>query len=146
MQHTVTYFLFFFFFFSSCSVFSLREILIQTNKGAIPVYAEVADTEKKREQGLMFREILDKDHGMLFIFDEEQNVSFWMKNTRIPLDMLFIDNNEKIVHIEKNVPPCKNDPCPLYSSPVKVRYVLETNEGFSDTHQISIGDAVLLSH
>lgn len=136
---------------SACSFSSVSKessesskVIIHSSNGPIEVIVEIADTSVLRSQGLMFRDYLDRHHGMLFVFDKEQEVSFWMKNTYIPLDMIFVDANSHIVHIEKNVPPCKTESCPLYSSLQKVQFVIETNAGFCDAYSVEIGNTILL--
>jgi uncharacterized protein len=93
------------------------------------VTAELAVTEEERARGLMFREKILPDQGMLFVFEDMGLHSFWMKNTLIPLDMLWLDNDKRIVHIESGVPPCQEDPCPSYGPRVPARYVLELKSG-----------------
>jgi uncharacterized protein len=91
---------------------------------------EVADDDAERARGLMFRDELPADHGMLFIHDEQGPQSYWMKNTRIPLDILYFDNDRKLVSQQRDVPPCSaGDLCPPYPSEVPARYVLELNAG-----------------
>jgi uncharacterized membrane protein (UPF0127 family) len=106
---------------------------------------EVADTLEKRTKGLMDRESLAQDKGMLFIFDKEEEYSFWMKNTLIPLDIIWINKDKQVVDIEKNVQPCQTDPCLRYSPDQKAKYVLELNAGQSDQAQIKIGDKLTLT-
>jgi uncharacterized membrane protein (UPF0127 family) len=96
------------------------------------VTAELAATDEDRQRGLMFREKLLPDQGMLFVFEEEGLYSFWMKNTLISLDMLWINKDRRIVHIARNVPPCKEDPCPSYSPERPGLYVLELAAGAAD--------------
>lgn len=96
------------------------------------VTAELAVTDEERQRGLMFREKLLPDQGMLFVFEEEGLYSFWMKNTLISLDMLWINKDRRIVHIARNVPPCKEDPCPSYSPERPGLYVLELAAGAAD--------------
>lgn len=93
---------------------------------------ELAITPEEKMTGLMFREHLDKDKGMLFIYDEECLNSFWMKNTLIPLDMIFIDKDNIVVNISKDVKPCKKDPCERISPKEESAYVLELNAGTSE--------------
>ncbi len=84
----------------------------------------------------MFREKLEENEGMLFIFPPPaRKISFWMKNTLIPLDIIFIDQEKKISEV---IPayPCKKDPCPLFTSHKTVQYVLEVNQGFSQKHSL----------
>ena len=112
------------------------------------VKLEVADTDKKIERGLMFRTSLDKDCGMVFLFNPPRKVKFWMFNCLMPLDMIFTKDG-KIVKIEENVPPCKSkDPrqCPTYpDTPVFVDKVVEVNAGYCKKHGIKEGDSVEFS-
>jgi len=105
---------------------------------------EIVDTPEQRAKGLMNRQSLAQDKGMLFVFDQEANHSFWMKNTLIPLDIIWINKDKQVVDIEKNVQLCKADPCPRYSPDQKANYVLELNAGQSDQAQIKIGDKLTL--
>ena len=91
---------------------------------------EIADDEAERERGLMFRDELAADRGMLFIHERQEPQSYWMKNTRIPLDILYFDNARKLVSQQRDVPPCTlGDACPPYPSNAPARYVLELNAG-----------------
>ena len=118
------------------------KLFIQSKDSTSLVYVEIADEPNERNQGLMFRENLEWDRGMFFVFDDERILSFWMKNTLIPLDMLFIDADFRIVDIKENVPPCKDDPCPSYSSEHPAKYVLEVNSGFVLENNIKIDDTI----
>jgi len=90
----------------------------------------VADDDAERERGLMFRDELPADQGMVFIHDREEPQAYWMKNTRIPLDILYFDNARKLVSQQRDVPPCSaGDRCPPYPSEAPARYVLELNAG-----------------
>ncbi len=82
---------------------------------------------------------------MLFVFSAERVQRFWMKNTFIPLDILFISTDFKIVSMVTHVPPCKRDPCPVYRSQKSVIYMLEVNAGFVEKHQIKAGGTVEIS-
>ena len=104
------------------------------------VTAELAVTDEERQRGLMFREKLLPDQGMLFVFEEEGLYSFWMKNTLISLDMLWINKDRRIVHIARNVPPCKEDPCPSYSPERPGLYVLELAAGAADRLGLKLFD------
>ena len=104
---------------------------------------EVAKTDQEKSKGLMFREQMPKDDGMLFFFDDESPKTFWMKNTLLPLDMIFIDADMVVVEIKANVPPCKEDPCPTYESE-PAKYVLEINGGVAEKKNINIGDKITL--
>lgn len=101
---------------------------------------EIADNSIERQQGLMFREQLDKDKGMLFIFDEEGIYPFWMKNTLIPLDMIWINEDKEIVYIENNAQPCKEEVCTSYNPNANARYVFEINSGLTNELGIKIGN------
>ncbi len=107
------------------------------------IIVEIADTTKKRELGLMYRESLFDKGGMLFILDSSIIPSFWMKNMLIGLDIIWIDENGKIIDITKYAQPCINDidTC-TYKPKDKVRYVLEVNAGFTDRYGIKEGQIV----
>ncbi|HEX5354128.1 MAG TPA: DUF192 domain-containing protein [Rhodanobacteraceae bacterium] len=107
---------------------------------------EVAATPAEQEQGLMNRPSMPADHGMLFVFSEAQPVTFWMKNTLIPLDMLFFDTSHQLVAVKANVPPCKADPCKEYPSGVPIRYVLELNAGTAAKLGLRKGDVITFSN
>lgn len=98
---------------------------------------EIAETNRERVKGLMNREFLDKDSGMLFIFPKEDIWSFWMKNTLIPLDIIWVNENSSIVEIKQNVQPCKENTCTIYSPKNKSKYVLEINAGLVDNLNIT---------
>lgn len=130
-------------FLVNCSK-SFNEVSINNGKEIIKIKVEIADDNRERENGLMNREKLDENSGMLFVFDEENFQSFWMKNTLIPLDIIFIDENLKIVDVNHGV-PCKIEDCEIYSSGKPARYVLEANAKFTLKNGIGIGDDVLIS-
>lgn len=91
---------------------------------------EVADDDAERARGLMFRDELPDGHGMLFIHDELAPQAYWMKNTRIALDILYFDDDRRLVSQQRDVPPCSaGDRCPSYPSDAPARYVLELNAG-----------------
>ena len=100
---------------------------------------EVAQTQEERQKGLMFRESMPDNRGMLFVFEKDGPLAFWMKNTLIPLDMIFIDENLTVVDVLAAV-PCKEDPCPNYKS--HGRYVLEINAGLAGKHGIKNGSVM----
>jgi len=105
------------------------------------VNLSIADTPSTQAQGLSYQKILDKDSGMLFIFFEKKNMSFWMKDMNFPLDIVWISGN-KIVKIDKNLPPAGSEPKKNYYSGVPVDYVLEVNGNFCDSNNIKVGDEV----
>ncbi len=100
----------------------------------ISLSVEWADTEESRAYGLMNRPRVD--HGMLFIFDEETPLTFWMKNTLVPLDILFFDGAGRYVS-SASMEPCHTDPCAVYPSSGPARYALEMQKGFLLEHQFS---------
>lgn len=112
----------------------------------IDFYVELADDDNERAMGLMYRKQMDEDAGMLFIFPNSQPRAFWMKNTLIPLDILYFDNNRKLINISENTPPCKNTTtrCPNYPSKRPAKYVLEINAGLSKKHGFKAGDEMVI--
>ena len=104
----------------------------------------IADDLVEKEVGLMGVNRLHPNQGMLFVFDPQEKVNFWMKNTLIPLDILFI-KNDRIIDILENVLPCKIDKCPLYSSKEKVDFVIELNSGRAKELGFEIGDNINLN-
>ncbi len=100
---------------------------------------ELADTENKRMQGLMYRKSMEEHQGMLFVFTIEEPQSFWMKNTIISLDIIFVNMNRQIVKIQKNATPFTTDPRP---SVLPALYVVEVNAGFTDKYSIKEGDKI----
>lgn len=123
------------------ATFKHDTITIETQAG--PLYAidvELALTKKQQAQGLMHRESLDSDKGMIFFFPKESIRSFWMKNTLIPLDMIFIDKTGKIVHIHSNARPLDET---HITTPKPALAVLEINGGQSDKWNIKAGDKII---
>jgi uncharacterized membrane protein (UPF0127 family) len=104
------------------------------------VTAELAVTDEERQQGLMFRDKIEESQGMLFVFEGEDIHAFWMKNMKFPIDILWLDSQRKIVHIEANVPPCTADPCPSYIPKSPARYVLELKSGAAARHGLHLYD------
>lgn len=109
-------------------------------------FVELAVTPEEREKGLMFRENLDSDKGMLFIFEEEGRHGFWMKNTLIPLDIIWINDNKEAVFISKNTQPCEENHCPVIKPTENARYVLEINGGLSEKIGLSVRDKVYIEY
>lgn len=108
-----------------------------------PYTVEVTRTPQQARYGLMFRTGLPERHGMLFSFHPARPVHFWMKNTLIPLDMIFIHQN-RVVHILHQVPPCLAEPCPSYPSRFAVDTVVELPAGTAQRDQLAIGAEVAL--
>lgn len=105
---------------------------------------EVAATPEDRTLGLMFRESLPDDHGMLFVFGGEATRSFWMKNTRIPLDIFFFDSDLRLVSVSEHARPCRAARCPSYRSTGPAKYVLELNAGKAAELGVAPGDRLEL--
>jgi uncharacterized membrane protein (UPF0127 family) len=120
-------------------------VSFETDKGKTVVNVEIADTSAERTKGLMYRKSLAEYNGMFFIFETEQPLNFWMKNTLIPLDMIFLDANYGVVKVQKNVQPCKIDPCAVFLSGKPAKYVLEVNSGTSDRMGLKAGDKALVT-
>jgi uncharacterized protein len=109
------------------------------------VQVEVAANDELRAQGLMYRDRLREAHGMIFVFARTDVYPFWMKNTLIPLDMVWIDEGRRVVHVKTSVPPCQADPCPSYDPQVPARYVLEVAGGVAKQHGLKAGDLLQFS-
>ena len=105
---------------------------------------EIADTQQKQALGLMFRDSMPADEGMIFLFPNEAPRSFWMKNTRIPLDIMYFDKDLKMVSISANTPPCRVSRCPSYPSSKPAMYVLELNAGTASELGVGPGDRLIL--
>jgi uncharacterized protein len=107
---------------------------------------EVAETREQRKQGLMFREKLDPNKGMLFIYQQEAIYPFWMKNTLISLDIIWINKENQVVYISQNNQPCQDNDCFSINPDKKAKYVLEINAGKAAEINLKVGDqAVFLT-
>jgi len=124
-------------FFLFC--FQERYIQVFFPNGNI-ITAELAITEEERTRGLMFRKTLNEDQGMLFVFEEEERHAFWMKNMTFSIDILWLDGQKRIVHIEREVPPCPKEPCPSYPPRYPALYVLELKEGTAERLNLQLFD------
>ena len=102
---------------------------------------EIADSYAKRERGLMFRKHLAEGRGMIFIHDHQAPQAYWMKNTKIPLDILYFDQEHKLVSLQQRVQPCfLGDSCPSFASSGPALYVLELNSGVAEQLGVHVGD------
>jgi len=108
----------------------------------ICIQAEVADTQNKLAEGLMFRKFLDHDKGMLFILGEQGSHNFWMKNLNFPLDIIWINEKKEITEIMKNVSPCGKSPCEAFTAKTRPAFVLEVSAGFAEENNLKAGDKV----
>ena len=120
-------------------------VLLETAEGEeIEVPVEVADSPVEREVGLMERESLPDDAGMIFLFEEDTSGGFWMKNTLIPLSIAFADADGAIVSI-LDMEPCEAEPCEIYDPGVPYRSALEVNQGAFDDWGVRVGDRLTLA-
>jgi len=132
------------FFLAYATSFQGRKSLeILASKGAVKLNVEIVATPEEWSKGLMFRSQLHENSGMFFAFTDEQKRTFWMKNTLIPLDIIFVSSDFIVVDIKENFQPCKADPCPTYTSKYPAKYVLEVNAGFVGRNGIREGDKII---
>ncbi|MCF7567727.1 DUF192 domain-containing protein [Sabulilitoribacter arenilitoris] len=110
-----------------------------TDSTQIVIDIEIADTEYETQTGLMYRNSMQNNQGMLFVFNDVSERSFYMKNTKIPLDIIFINDNNTIVSFQKNAKPLDESSLP---SNAPAKYVLEVNAGLVDTWKLSVGDSI----
>ncbi len=110
------------------------------------IEAEIAATKQQREHGLMYRISLNENHGMLFVYPEETRQGVWMKNTLLALDVLFLSERGKVVDIVKNLQPCLEEPCPIYISKTRAKYMLEISAGVTDRQHIEPGQELILEY
>ena len=107
------------------------------------IHVDLAITPDEQSKGLSIKNALNDSDGMLFPFDTPGDYSFWMKDMKFPIDIIWIDSNYKIVHIEKNLQPCSFFLlCPSYSPHANSKYVLEVNSNFTSKNNITVGDRV----
>jgi len=104
--------------------------------------SEVMVKDEDRAMGLMFRPSLPSDHGMLFLFGESDFHTIWMKNCKFPIDIVWLDEERRVVDVAPSVPPCKADPCPVYRPIQRARYVVEMNAGQAAKEKVARGAAV----
>jgi len=110
--------------------------------GDLKFTVEVADTDEKWTTGLMYREYIADDFGMLFVSRDEEYHSFWMKNCKIHLDIIFLDRNKQVINIHADVPPCTYTPCPSYPSDRPAMYVLELRGKRAQEINLKPGDVI----
>ncbi|MFH0877724.1 MAG: DUF192 domain-containing protein [Candidatus Omnitrophota bacterium] len=108
--------------------------------GNVCLKVELADTQSERQRGLMFRQQLAPQAGMLFIFPRQDMWGFWMKNTLIPLDIIWLDNQGIVVDIVRDAMPVASEEPPTFKPVAAARYVLEANAGFAQRNDIRVGD------
>ena len=142
MMHFKSIHLIFNFFLISFYIFSNEKIDVSIYNKNITFNVEVAKTIEERRIGLMYKKKLLNNEGMLFIFPREKIIQLWMKNTYIPLDVIFISENKVIVDIKKNMEKLSET---IVKSKVESRYALEFNAGLINKLNIEIGDKVLFN-
>jgi uncharacterized membrane protein (UPF0127 family) len=123
-------------------------VTFTTDKGQVQIRADVAETPSEQEQGLMFRTVLAQNEGMLFVFNQDQVLNFWMMNTSIPLDGIFISSQLRVVFVAENLKPCPPSNChdpEFFSSRTPAMYALEVNAGFSAKNDIKVGTEVSIN-
>lgn len=126
--------------------FGFYDVQLVTQRGdSYDLKVELAKTFRQKQTGLMYRRRLEVGRGMLFAYNKPYKLNFWMKNTLIPLDIIFIGEDLRIKHISEKTPPCPSDEtCPLYSSVYPVQYVLEVPGGYTHLFKIKEGDRLEL--
>ena len=129
-------------FYSNNQNISVNTATVMINDLILEV--EVAASPAAWVRGLSFREGLDKNKGMLFVYPDHQVRIFWMKDMKFPLDIIWVKDN-RIIGIEKNVPIPTSEDIPTVSSPEPVNYVLEVNAGFSQRYGLKIGDKIVVN-
>ncbi|MGZ4958186.1 MAG: DUF192 domain-containing protein [Methylomonas sp.] len=112
----------------------------------VDITVELAITPYQRERGLMDRTSLDEDKGMLFVFADQAPRGVWMKNTLLPLDVLFLDDQGSIVSMLDNLQPCTDDPCPVFDSEADAAYMVELNADFIENNNPEIGQQLQLPY
>lgn len=122
-----------------CLAPALRRTTVEIND--IQITAWVADTQKARETGLMGMQNINEDEGMLFVYETPGEYPFWMKNTPMQLDILFISSDMRITSIQ-TMEPCVEEPCKLYSPPSAILYVIEVKGGFAARNNVAVGQTV----
>ena len=118
-------------------------VTIETTEGPVSIEVEIADSDEERQVGLMNRESLPEDAGMLFLFEGDVEIGFWMKNTLIPLSIAFADADGEIVRI-LDMEPCEADPCTVYEPGATYRTALEVNQGAFADWGVAEGDRLTL--
>lgn len=127
---------------SGCTSILTEQVCIRETCFAV----DLADTPQAREHGLMGVERLGENEGMVFVFESEGSYTFWMKDTLIPLDMIWIGRDGRVIYVQKDAQPCTADPCAVYGPPAGSRalYVLEVPGGTAERLGIAAGDEVTL--
>jgi len=117
-----------------------RKLNVTVNGFAI--VADIASTGDQRSKGLAVKDHLQEHEGMLFVFSKPNEYQFWMYNMKFPIDIMWLDSDRKVVHIEHNLEPCGPESCPTYKPDENALYVLETVAGFAEKHRVTEGTAI----
>jgi uncharacterized membrane protein (UPF0127 family) len=126
----------------AASVAASPAVIPLTLPSGTVLQVEVMVKDEDRAMGLMFRPSLPKDRGMLFIFERPDFHGIWMKNCRFPIDIVWLDEEKKVVHVAESVPPCKAEPCSVYNPLRRAAYVVELNAGQAKREKAVLGAAI----
>jgi uncharacterized membrane protein (UPF0127 family) len=113
--------------------------------GSLNIKAKISDTLTKKIIGLMYEKNISSKEGMIFIFNKETNIPIWMRNMKFSIDVLWLDSNKKIVHIEKNLKPARMLDFRTYGGHIKARYVVEIKSGLVKKHHINRNSEVSIN-
>jgi uncharacterized membrane protein (UPF0127 family) len=117
-----------------------RQINVTVN--GVRLVTDIASTGEQRSKGLAVKDDLKENEAMLFVFSKENEYGFWMKDMEFPIDIIWLDSDRKVVHIEHSLEPCGPDSCPVYEPNAEALYVLETVAGFSEQYDVVRGTLV----
>ncbi len=123
---------------------STKQFPVAFPEQQIEISVEIAANQAEREHGLMYRTSLGEKQGMLFLYPDQALREVWMKNTLLPLDIIFLAADGRIVSLLNNLQPCRQDPCPIYDSNLPAMYMLEVNAEFIEKYQLKIGQLLVL--
>ena len=137
------FFLFVFYQMSTLISAEVKTGYVKIENSNLLLNVEIADTQERRKKGLMYREFLDEDKGMVFVFPEEDFLSVWMKNTKINLDIIFISKNYIIIDYFENISSMSEK---IYTSRKKSKYILEINSGLIKKFKIKKGDKIKIEY
>jgi uncharacterized membrane protein (UPF0127 family) len=122
------------------AVYSYKQINVTVN--GIHLVTDIASTGDQRSKGLAVKDDLKESEAMLFVFSKENEYGFWMKGMKFPIDIIWLDSDREVVHIEHSLEPCSPDSCPTYKPNSEALYVLETVAGFAEKHDVVKGTLV----
>lgn len=123
------------FFLAGCVT---NKVTFFTPDGYVNIPVRVADSPQEQAKGLMASE-LAADEGMLFVFPDSQVRAFWMKDTKVSLDIIFVDESRTVTEIKEHLPPCVADPCQVFPSKQPAMFAVEVNAGFARAHRVVVG-------